>query len=209
MSKSLLLLASAALLLGCGDQPALTEPGAAARPAFRTVHSPDGPGAFAVHVPEASLIVAGFEPAPGLTALIGATYAEHVTFCETGEPPFRNDRLLVFRPDGSIKTGVRGAQLPLVVWQTAPEFTGDILADTCTEAFLALPHLEGTGNLSDRDNDLLLSGNRANSFSTRIVGQVASETGDRFKFLMRSRGLILRNGEFRSSFEISLNPLGN
>lgn len=209
MSKSLLLLASAAIVLGCGDQYAPSEPGAGADPSLRTVQNPDGPGAFAIHIPEASFLVAGFEPAPGLTALVGATYAEHVTFCETGEPPFRNDRLLVFRPDGSIKTRVRGAQLPLVVWQTAPEFTGDILADTCTEAFLALPHLEGTGQFIDRDNDLLLSGNRANSFGTRVVGQVASETGDRFKFLMRSRGLILRNGEFRSSFEISLNPLGN
>jgi hypothetical protein len=209
LSQPVPTLLGCALVFACGDQSLVTEPAGPSEPSFRTEQSPEGPGAFAVHVPEASFITAGFEPEPGLTALIGATYADHLHFCETGEPPFPMDRLLVFRPDGSIMTRVQGAQVPLVVWQTAPlTFTGDILADTCTEEFLALPHLEGTGQFLDRDNDLTGSGNRGNAFGTRIVGQVSSESGDRFHFMSKGRSLILPSGERRDFFEIELRPIG-
>jgi hypothetical protein len=117
------------------------------------------------------------------------------------------DRLLVFRPDGSIKTRVKGAKVPLLVWQTAIPFI-DPLAEICSEAFLALPHLDGTGQFLQRDNDVLVSGSRANAFGYSIVGQVSSEAGELFHFLGKFRGLILRNGESRSTIDFQLKQIG-
>jgi hypothetical protein len=211
MSRPLILsigMLATALVLGCGEQPTPSEPGTSPRPSFRTEQNPDGPGAFAIHIPEASFLAGGDPDNPELTVLAGATFAEHVHFCETGEPPFPMDRLLVFRPDGSIMTRVQGAQVPLVIWQTAPNPTGDPFADVCTEEFLALPHLDGTGQFLDVDNDLTGSGNRGNAFGFRIVGQVSSEAGDRFHFLGKSHEVILRSGQSRSTFELTLRPIG-
>ncbi|HUR95461.1 MAG TPA: hypothetical protein VMY76_12800 [Gemmatimonadales bacterium] len=212
MSRPLVLstgMLAVALGLGCGDQPASSEPGSIPPPVLRTERSPDGPGAFAIHIPEASFYITDDDPAPGLTLLAGTTYAQHLHLCETGEPPFPMDRLLVFRPDGSIKTRVLGAKVPMVVFQSLPPHpTDDFFADVCSEEFLALPHLEGTGQFLDRDNDLTLSFNRANSFGFRIVGQVRSAAGERFKFLAKSRSLILRSGEPRTTFNLTLRPIG-
>jgi hypothetical protein len=210
MQRSLLVpmgMLSAALALGCSDQPTPSEPANTPRPSFRTEHNPDGPGAFAIHIPEASFVNTDPDPAPGLTAIIGATYAQHLEFCETGEPPFPMDRLLVFRPDGSVKTRVQGAQVPLLVWQTAIPFI-DYLAEICDPAFLALPHLEGTGQFLDRDSDLFFSANRADAWGFRIVGQASSEAGDRFHFLGKFRGLALRSGETRYAVDFQLNAIG-
>ena len=201
---------SAAILvsvIGCGEQPATSEPANSSPPAFRTEQNPDGPGAFAIHILEASFVDGESDPAPGLTVHVGATYAEHLHFCETGEPPFPMDRLLVFRPDGSIKTRVQGAQVPLLVWQTAIPFI-DFIAEICDPAFLALPHLEGTAQFMDRDNDLTGSGNRGNPFGFRIVGQVTSEAGDRFRFLDKFHSVIPQGGEQRTTHDLQLEPIG-
>ena len=100
-----------ALAPGCGD-PTPSEPGDTPRPSFRTEQNPEGPGAFVEIVPEAFFLAFDPDPAPGLTVIMGGTFAELLEFCATGEPPFPVRRLLVFRPDGSVMTTVQGAQLP-------------------------------------------------------------------------------------------------
>jgi len=197
---------ASALVLSC-DQPNLSEPNNTLSPSLRTEQNPDGPGAFAIHVPEASLLIVDGDPAPGLTVLVGATFAEHLHFCETGEPPFPMDRLLVFRPDGSVMTRVQGAQVPLLVWQTTIP-TIDPGAEICDPAFLALPRLEGTAQFLEKDTDVFVSGNRTDSYSEKIVGQVSSDAGERFRFLGKAHALVLRNGELRFTFNLSLRPIG-
>jgi hypothetical protein len=194
------------LVLSC-DQTNPSEPANTLSPSYRTEQNPQGPGAFAIHIPEASFVTFDPDPAPGLTALVGATFAEHLLFCETGEPPFPMDRLLVFRPDGSIMTRVQGAQVPLVIWQTAIPGI-NILAEICDPAFLALPRLEGTAQFLEKDTDVLVSGNRTDAYSNKIVGQVSSDAGERFKFLGKNYIVILRNGELRQTFDLSLRHIG-
>jgi hypothetical protein len=192
----------AALALGCGEQPSPAEPADASHASFRTEQNPDGPGAFATHVPEGFFIAGD----ANLSAVVGISFADLVQLC-AGELPFPPDgfldRFLVFRPDGSIKSWVKGRSVPIVVWQTSA------FDDICAEGLLAFPHLEGTGQFHDKDNDLLGSGNRGNAFGPHFVGQVTSEAGDRFHFLGQFHVVVLRSGEVRvDRFELSLRPIG-
>jgi hypothetical protein len=193
-----LLAPSAALLaviaLGCSEQSGPLEAPNDSHPSFRNQRSPEGPGALGIHVPE------GFfgTTDDGLTTVVGVTFAEVEQFCTTGDFPTILDRFLVFRPDGSIKTWVKGVSVPIVVWQAAPPpVTDNFFANICADEFLALPHLEGTAQFHDSDNDLTGSGNRGNAFGPHIVGKLTSESGDRFKFLALIHTVLLRNGETR------------
>jgi hypothetical protein len=195
-----------ALALGCGDQPSPSEPGNSPPPSFRTAQNPDGPGAFVEIVPEAFFLAIDPDPAPGLTVIMGATFAEFLEFCATGEPPLPARRLLVFRPDGSVMTTVQGAQLPLLVWETVID---PLEGEQCEEAFLETPHLEGIGGFSSHDNDLFTTGNRANAAGLQIHGHVSSEDGERFLFSGKFHIVLLRNGEVRGgTFDLQLKPTG-
>jgi hypothetical protein len=210
MHRSLLLPIGAlagALALGCADQPTPSEPAGASRPSFRTEQNPEGPGAFVVIVPEASFVVFETEPAPGITAIVGTTFAEHLQFCATGEPPFPVRRLLVFRPDGSVMTTVHGQQLPILVWQTGLPGI-DILAEICGEALLETPHLEGTAQFTAHDNDVFTTGNRANAGGFQINAHVSSETGERFIFAGKFHGVINKTHNKCCSFDLELKPIG-
>src|SRR5687768_10674695 len=90
----------AAVTLSCGEQPGPLDSPDTSPPSFRTEQNPEGPGAFAIHVPEGFFGTFDDDPAPGLTTVVGITFAELVQFCATGEFPTILDRLLVFRPDG-------------------------------------------------------------------------------------------------------------
>jgi len=134
--------------------------------------------------------------------LIGWTLDELEEFCATGDVTIGSlKELFVFRPDGSLKYGLRGARIPLLVWQ-ADNF------DLCGD--FNLPHLTGTGNFSASDNDFFVSGNRTESVVTNTQGHVTSEDGERFRFTNKSHAVILRTGElhkFVNDFELT--PIGN
>ena len=196
------------LALGCADQPTPSEPVDGSRPSFRTEQNPDGPGAFVVILPEAFGGISGNPSGPPLTATFGATFDQLLAFCATGElPPLDLRRLLLFRPDGSIMSTIGGAQLPLLVWRTAVPAGEE--GGVCNEAFLQLPHLEGTGHFTQHDNDVTTTGNRANAAGFQINGQVSSAAGERFLFSGEFHIVILRNGDIRSSrFDLALKPIG-
>jgi hypothetical protein len=196
------------LALGCADRPTPSEPADSSRPSFRTERNPDGPGAFVVIIPEAFGGISGDASGPPLTATFGVTFAELLAFCDTGEPPPLDlRRLFVFRPDGSIMSTIGGARLPLLVWPTAVPAGEE--GGVCNEAFLQLPHLEGTGHFTQHDNDVTTSGDRANAAGFRINGQVSSAGGERFLFSGEFHVVILRSGEIRSSrFDLALKPIG-
>ena len=196
------------LALGCADQSTPSEPADGSRPSFRPEQNPEGPGAFVVIVPEAFGGISGDLSGPPLTATFGATFAELLEFCDSGELPSLDlRRLILFRPDGSIMSTIGGARLPLLVWQTALPAGEE--GGVCNEAFLQLPHLEGTGHFSQHDNDVTTTGNRANAGGFQINGQVSSAAGARFLFSGEFHIVILRSGEIRSpSFELALKPIG-
>lgn len=194
-----------ALVFACVDNPTPADPAGPSVPSFRTGQNPDGPGAFVVNVPEAFFVAIDPDPAPGLTVIMGATLGELLEFCATGEPPFPARRHLVFRPDSSVMTTVRGTQLPLLVWETAIPVPPEI----CDAAFLETPHLEGIGQFSQHDNDLFTTGNRANAAGLQIRGHVSSEDGERFLFSGKFHIVLLRNGEQRGgTFDLQLKPIG-
>jgi hypothetical protein len=205
-----------ALTLGCEDQPTPGEP-TRTLPSFRTGQNPEGPGAFVIRGPEFGFFTsdpaeAGFPP-PNLTLHIGSPFEDLLDLCATGEPTLTPiERLLVFRPNGTpelpdLQTIVHGAKLTLLVWETAIPFI-DPFAELCNLA-LNVPHLEGTGQFMATDNDVFVTGKRADAFHTGIHGQVTSETGQRFRVTDQFHGQVLPSGEFRFTFDIDMEPIGH
>jgi hypothetical protein len=200
-----------ALVLGCGDQPVPSEPADSHRPSFRTEQNPEGPGALVLRS-SADIWLTISDPDPGLTALIGWTFAELEQVCAGGEPPFPSiENLIVIRPHGTeelpdLHQVITGTREPLLVWQATIPFI-DPFAELCNE-LLPLPHLEGTGNFKRTDNDLATTGTRGNAAHEGIHGQVTSESGDRFNFSGKFHIVILPNGDVRVTFDLQLKPIG-
>ena len=167
-------------------------------PSFRTEHNPEGFGAVVIHAEQGAFLSGG----DGLVMLIGWTLEELQEFCATGDVTIGSLReLFVFRPDGSLKYGLRGARIPLLVWQT-DNFDICVLVD--------VPHLTGTGNFFASDNDFNVSGNRTESTVGAVHGQVTSEDGQRFRFTQKFHAVILRTGELHKFvFTNVLTPIGN
>jgi hypothetical protein len=167
-------------------------------PSLRTEHNPEGFGAVVIHAEQGAFFSGG----DGLEMLIGWTFDELEAFCATGEVTIGSlSELFVFRPDGSLKYGLRGARIPLLVWHAD---------NTPLCELLALPHLTGTGNFFASDNDFFVSGNRTESTVGSVHGQVTSDDGQRFRFTQKFHAVILRTGELHKFVLTNvLTPVGN
>jgi hypothetical protein len=130
------------------------------------------------------------------------SFDELEEFCATGDITIGSLReLSVFRPDGSLKYGLHGARIPLLVWQT-DNF------DLC--GILDVPHLTGTGNMFASDNDFNVSLNRTESTVGSVHGTVTSEDGQSFRFTQKFHAVILRTGELRKFVSTNeLTPIGH
>jgi len=167
-------------------------------PSLRTENNPEGFGAVVIHSEQGAFFSGG----DGLEMLIGWTFAELEEFCATGEVTIGSLReLFVFRPDGSLKYGLRGARIPLLVWH----------ADNTPLCDLTdLPRLTGTGNFFASDNDFFVSGNRTESTVGSVHGQVTSDDGQRFRFTQQFHAVIFPSGEVHKFvFTNVLTPIGN
>jgi len=166
-------------------------------PSLRTEHNAEGSGAVVIHAEQGAFLSGG----DGLVQLIGWTFDELERFCATGEITIGSLReLSVFRPDGSLKEGLHGARISLLVWQT-DNF------DLC--GLLDVPHLTGTGNFFASDNDFNVSGNRTESTVGSVHGQVMSDDGQRFRFTQKFHAVILRTGELHKFVLTNeLTPIG-
>lgn len=190
-----------AIVLGCTEPAGLaSDPGREnpSSPSLRTEHNPEGFGAVVIHAEQGAFLSGG----DGLVQLIGWTFDELEEFCATGDVTIGSlKELFVFRPDGSLKYGLRGARIPLLVWQT-DNF------DLCGD--LDLPHLTGTGNFFASDNDFNVSLNRTESTVGSVHGQVTSEDGQRFRFTQKFHAVILRTGELHKFVLTNvLTPIGH
>jgi hypothetical protein len=196
--------------LGCADQPTPSEPADAFRPSFRTEQNPEGPGALVIRSQFGAVLTLS-DPDPGLTAMIGWTFAELEQFCAGGEFPNRLTEVDVIRPhstDELVDLHLRwhGTRVPLLVWQATIPFI-DPFAELCGGLVL-LPHLTGTGNITHTDNDLFTTGTRGNAGHETIQGQVTSEAGERFKFSEKFHGVINKTHNKCCSVDLELKPIG-
>ena len=200
-----------ALVLTCANQPAPSELADAFPPSLRTERNPEGPGALVIRSAFGSWLTSDPDPAPGLTALVGWTFAELAQVCVGGEQPPRIEDLTVVRPHGTAELPdlhqvLRSGQVPLLVWQATIPFINPG-AEVCG-TLLGLPHLTGTGHFIRTDNDLVTTGTRANAAHEGIAGTVTSETGERFRFSGKFHILIHPSGDERVSFDLGLKPIG-
>jgi hypothetical protein len=174
------------LASACQDSSTVSEPADPPAPSLRTVNNPDGPGAFVIRFQDA-LGVAFSGPDETLSVVTGVSLDQLAALCAgesfTLEPA--TDQL-VFRPDGSIHQIFRAKGVTILVFAGA-------FADFCAEPPLAV----GTGNYTNTDNDVSISGNRANSFGFRLRGSVVDASGDRHHLLARYRAQVTRSGELR------------
>ena len=189
-----------AFVLGCTEPAGLASDCGRENPSgpsLRTEHNPEGFGAVVIHAEQGAFLSGG----DGLVMLIGWTLDELEEFCATGDPTIGSlKELFVFRPDGSLKYGLRGARIPLLVWQTDN-------SDICE--LVELPHLTGTGTFFASDNDFNVSLNRTESTVGSVHGQVTSEDGQRYRFTQKFHAVILRTGEVHKFvFTNVLTPIG-
>jgi hypothetical protein len=178
-----------AFVLGCTEPAGLASDRGRENPSGpspRTEHNPEGFGAVVIHAEQGAFLSGG----DGLVMLIGWTFDELEEFCATGDVTIGSlKELFVFRPDGSLKYGLRGARIPLLVWQT-DNF------DLCGHFFAS-------------DNDFNVSLNRTESTVGSVHGQVTSEDGQRFRFTQKFHAVILRTGEVHKFvFTNVLTPIG-
>jgi hypothetical protein len=91
---------------------------------------------------------------------------------------------------------LHGAQVPLLIWEGAIPFI-DPVAEEC--GLLGLPHLTGTAQVTQSDNDLFTTGNRAEAAQALVRGQAASEAGERFTLGTSSSSQLASKLRMRSA----------
>jgi hypothetical protein len=180
---------ASAFVLSCGEQPVPSEP-ATAPLTLGTEQNAQGRGAQVFRFNDLFFtVIVDFER--GLTTVLGATPEEHVAACQSGIPPEEASFKDVLRPGGVLKRQVKGAEMGVTIWAATSD-------DICGE-LMAVPFLAGgTARVRVVDNDVFVSGTRANSFGVRAHGTVTNlATGEEFKLLAKTQAIIFRNGELR------------
>jgi hypothetical protein len=196
MRRSLSLLTAvfaSALVLGCGEQPAPSEPSAPPQPSFRTTNNPDGPGAFVFRF-DGGFGFADAIPNTEFSYLMGLTLEDLAHQCADEEfslGSFSDQQVL--RPDESIHDLFRAKDLPLLAWNG-----GTLPFEFCSVPPFAI----GTAQMISTDNDVTFSGQRTDAFGFRIHGTAtALEGGQRYHLWQRLHGTVLKTGEVRIFIE--------
>jgi hypothetical protein len=180
MRRSLPLLTpvfASALVLGCGEQPAPSEPANHSPPAFRTEQNPDGPGAGVIRFPFDFFFAT--DPNVGLSLTIGivSPLADVLDCGGTGAVSTDGKRVvqLVFTPAGPVHQFVRATQATIVLYESSSfDF-----CDWTTAPVFARGRANLTFNVLDRTTDVvglkiqgiveLTSGGRAHVLNTAQV----------------------------------------
>jgi len=189
---------SGALVFGCGEQPAPSEPVATPRPSFRTEQNPDSSGARVFRFNDLFFWII-VDSERGLTTVLGATPEEHLAACQSGLIPEEASFQDVVRPGGVVKRQVKGADMGVTIWAAAS-------FDICGK-LMAVPFLAGgTARVRYVDNDAFGSQTRGNAFGVRAHGTVTTlATGEELDLLAKFQAVFFQTGEIRvSSSEIIL-----
>jgi hypothetical protein len=110
------------------------------------------------------------------------------------------------RPSFLWSSRLRASQSPMLVWEQSIPLI-DPLAEQCNLA-LNVPHLEGTGQVNLADNDVFVTGTRANASHVVLNGQVTTASGDRYRVTGRFKSLILPGREQEATFDLDLTAIG-
>jgi hypothetical protein len=193
MYRSLLLptaMLTGTLVLGCGEQPTPSEPANAPQPSLRTEQTSETSRARVFRFNDLFFwVIVDFER--GLTTVLGATPEEHIAACQSGLIPEEASIQDVLRPNGSVKTLVKGEEMGVTVWPAAS-------FDICGE-LMAVPFLAGgSARVMYVDSDVFFSQTRADAFGVRAHGSVTTlATGEELHFLARYQATVLRSGEVK------------
>jgi hypothetical protein len=162
---------ASALALGCGDQQSPVAP--ADQPLSASVDHVTDVFPFGVF---------GFSDG-SRTLIFGAPFEDLVTFCPDPVPTTDLFELvIVTRPDGSLKINARGEQVNVVVFDASIPGGCDLL--------LGAPHYTGTVRVHYTDNDVFVSGNRANASQIKVTGTVTDESGQAFHLNAHSHQVL-------------------
>lgn len=190
------LLPTAALAgaLGCGDQRPPTAPTADLPGPSLSVARVTGPFPFGVF---------GFSDG-NRTLIFGAPFEDLVAFCPAPVPtndPFQ--QTIVTRPDGSFHITARGEAVHVVV------FEASIPGANC-DALLGAPHYAGTVRVHYTDNDVFVSGNRANASQITVTGTVTDESGQEYHLTAFSHQVLapVSGSVLNAKVKIQLKPIG-
>jgi hypothetical protein len=135
-------LLASTLVLGCADQPAVTESGGISRPSLRTEQNPDGPGALVIRF--AFDWFSTWDPRPGIGVTVGLLSPIADTPECGGEGPVVSDgrRIvqLLFTPNEHISQFARVHKATIKLYESAS-------SDQCDWAGLPV-FGEGTANVT-------------------------------------------------------------
>jgi hypothetical protein len=210
MLRSLLTLPAvlaSVLVLGCGEQPAPSEPANTPRPSLRTEQSPDGLGATVIRFDD-RLIFLIQDQGRGITIGLGLTPQDLealLAACPNELPaPEEIPTQVVVRPDDVTKYLAKG-ELSVIIWPAVifSEF------GLCAEEDLPPILAAGTVRFIESVSDFNLSLTRANAVVAHAHGTVTDLlTGQEFRLLVNLHFVVGPDFKFFNAprFDIILTP---
>ena len=138
------------------------------------------------------------------TLIFGAPFEDLVTFCPAAVPTTDLfDLLIVTRPDGSDRLTARGEEVNVVVFDA-------FIPDAGCDALLGAPRYTGIVRVMYTDNDVFVSGNRANASQITVTGTVTDESGQDYHLTSFSHQVLApgTGSVLNSRVKIQLTPIG-
>ena len=186
---------ASALALGCGEQQSPMAPADQPAPSFpATVERITDVFPFGVF---------GFSDG-SRTLIFGAPFEDLVTFCPAAVPTTDLfELLIVTRPDGSQKLNALGDAVHVVVFDA-------FVPDAGCDVLLGAPHYTGTVRVHYVDNDVFVSGNRANASQITVTGTVTDESGQEYHLTSFSHQVLapVTGDVLNAKVKIHLTPIG-
>ena len=186
---------ASALALGCGEQQSPMAPADQPAPSVRaTVERITDVFPFGVF---------GFSDGTR-TLIFGAPFEDLVSFCPDPVPTTDLfELLIVTRPDGSLKITGRGEEVNVVVFDA-------FIPDAGCDVLLGAPRYTGIVRVVVTDNDVFVSGNRANASQITVTGTVTDESGQEYHLTSFSHQVLAPGtGSVRNAnVKIQLTPIG-
>jgi hypothetical protein len=115
--------------------------------------------------------------------------------------------LLVIRPDGSLKQQLKGDDRVAVLLIDPTTFPGAFCEDPN-----AVPTLTGTAKIMLNDNDVLVSGKRADASQVHVVGMVTDENGQLYHLVAFADQVLAPGPDAvvqHTEVQIHLTPVGH
>ena len=195
--------ASAALALGCNDQPALTAPATTSPPAA----GPSSQGAVHSRFPNVEVFAAvDFER--DRTFIAGLTADQVASFCQfTFDGSDISQVFLVERPTGTVKVQTKDDEISVVIWEGVPEPDQSI----CDAVEEQTPFATGTMRYTFNESQRGVLEHAVDVFRIRGTGFVTNTTtGQLYRLLLKFGARIQPDGTFIGEDDVvQLTPIAS